>query len=205
MSELIRRQKLTVQNAIKLRTAVKEDIPELGRVIQFAYRGGKPQRSWTNEDKVVAGIRITVEELESLVASTDKVVILAQMNEEIVGCVLVEKEAEEAHIGMLAVDPDKQSFGIGKTLLAAAEKHACNSFACTKSVMTILCGRDELMAWYNRAGYSDTGKTKPFPKDTGAIELVSGLYFQILNKSLVVDATKDSSQEQADPQMLNKQ
>ena len=101
---------MTTQNAIKLRIANKEDLPVLGKVIQF---------------------------------------------------------------------------GIGKTLITAAEKHARQDFGCTTSIMTILCGRDELLAWYMRAGYSDTGKTKPFPKDTGAIELVSGLYFQVLSKSLV--------------------
>jgi GNAT superfamily N-acetyltransferase len=190
---------LTTQSALKLRIANKEDNLVLGKVIQFAYRGGKPRRSWTNEDQVVAGIRTTDEELASLLASPEKVIIVAEMGEDIVGCVLVEKEADAAIIGMLAVDPERQSFGIGKTLLTAAEKHAREDFGCTTSIMTILCGRDELLAWYMRAGYSDTGKTKPFPKDTGAIELVSGLYFQVLSKNLV-----DEAQDMVGQDMGNK-
>jgi ribosomal protein S18 acetylase RimI-like enzyme len=167
---------------IQLRLATIEDVPRLGEVIQFAYRGGKPKRSWASEEGKVTGIRTTSEELETLISAADKVIIVAVMSEQIVGSVLVEKEGSEAHIGLLAVDPDMQSNGIGRTLLQAAENHAYEEFGSTKFLMTILCGRDDLLAWYTRAGYSDTGKTKPFPKDTGAVELVSGLYFQILSK-----------------------
>lgn len=184
---------MTTLETLRLRLATNEDIPGLGAVVQFAYRGGKPMRSWTNEDKVVAGIRTTDAELESLISDPGKEIIVAAMNEEILGCVLVEKFGTDAHIGMLSVDPEKQSLGIGKTLLHAAEEHARTKYDCTKAVMTILCGRDELLAWYNRAGYSDSGQTKPFPKDTGAIELVSGLYFQVLNKQLTKERASEPS------------
>jgi ribosomal protein S18 acetylase RimI-like enzyme len=68
----------------------------------------------------------------------------------------------EVHIGLLAVDPDRQNLGLGKKLIAAAEKYALNHFKCGALKMFVLSGRDELLAWYLKLGYSKTGETVPF-------------------------------------------
>ncbi|OIR05744.1 acetyltransferase (GNAT) family protein [mine drainage metagenome] len=65
---------------------------------------------------------------------------------------------------MLTVSPQLQANGIGKLLLAASENYAKeNNF--DSIIMTVISVREELIAWYERRGYINTGKTKPFPND----------------------------------------
>ncbi len=63
---------------------------------------------------------------------------------------------------MLTVSPELQGCGIGKKLIQAAESFARNSKLKTIS-MTVISVRKELIAFYERRGYKNTGETKPFP------------------------------------------
>jgi hypothetical protein len=49
-----------------------------------------------------------------------------------------------------------------KKLLQHAEIHA-KDLGLPKIVMTVISVRDELIAWYKRNGYEDTGEREPFP------------------------------------------
>jgi ribosomal protein S18 acetylase RimI-like enzyme len=62
---------------------------------------------------------------------------------------------------MLTVSPELQNSGVGK-LLQHAEIHA-KDLGLPKIVMTVISVRDELIAWYKRNGYEDTGEREPFP------------------------------------------
>ena len=62
---------------------------------------------------------------------------------------------------MLTVQPGLQGNGIGKELLKAAEQQALKQH-CRAIFMTVISIRHELIAWYVRRGYQDTGKRKPF-------------------------------------------
>jgi ribosomal protein S18 acetylase RimI-like enzyme len=62
---------------------------------------------------------------------------------------------------MLTVSPDIQGKGIGKELLFASEEVAKEN-NCTSIFMNVISVRKELIAWYIRYGYRDTGLRRPF-------------------------------------------
>jgi ribosomal protein S18 acetylase RimI-like enzyme len=63
---------------------------------------------------------------------------------------------------MLTVSPELQNSGIGKKLLAEGENHA-KTLGLSSIIMTVVSVRSELIAWYKRHGYVDTGAREPFP------------------------------------------
>ena len=87
---------------------------------------------------------------------------------------------------MLTVDPQRQSAGLGRMILAAAEDHAAAHFAATRIEMTVIAQREELIAWYERRGYAPTGEQRPFPHDDPRFGLPTrdDLAFVVLEKTL---------------------
>lgn len=83
---------------------------------------------------------------------------------EIVGCVFLEKQNTKMYLGMLTVSPNLQGKGTGKLLLSAAESKA-KELGCNSVMMTVISVRHNLIAWYERHGYTITGEKKPFPND----------------------------------------
>jgi ribosomal protein S18 acetylase RimI-like enzyme len=73
---------------------------------------------------------------------------------------LVEK-TDKLYLGMLTVSPELQGGGIGKQLLKQAEIIAQEK-GLAKIGMTVISARQELIDWYKRHGYMDTGEREPF-------------------------------------------
>jgi ribosomal protein S18 acetylase RimI-like enzyme len=77
-----------------------------------------------------------------------------------------------------------QANGIGKQLLNEAEKEAA-SLGISKIRMTVISTRAELIEWYKRRGYKDTGIIKPFPTDSKKFGLpLMPLQFVVMEKSI---------------------
>jgi ribosomal protein S18 acetylase RimI-like enzyme len=166
-----------------------EDVGRVEEVVQLAYRGGKAKVSWKNEHDIVVGPRVTAGELNRLVQTKDAAVLVAvcttNEQEQICGCVLVEREQDCVVIGMLAVDPGFQNLGLGKQLVKAAEQFAVAEFKVSRAEMHVAHVRDELLSWYGRLGYEPNGKFKPFPgPEAGVRPLVNDLRFQVIEKDL---------------------
>jgi GNAT superfamily N-acetyltransferase len=174
-----------------VRPATEADVDGLVQIVQWAFRGGRPsQTQWTGEENLVKGPRITAAGMKSMIADKNGVVLLCELQEgnrdkQLVGCVHVEREGNHAHFGMLAVDPALQSGGIGKVLMQAAEEHAHRQWGCKAMTAKVVSGRPELMDWYKRRGYKETGETEPFlGPEHGVQPLVDGLHFQLIAKDL---------------------
>lgn len=175
---------------INMRAARLTDVDALEKLVQLAYRGGKATVAWKNENHLVKGPRIEQAELKALVETDDANILIAEIAEQdrvlMVGCVLVEQHGEAAHIGLLAVNPDCQNMGLGKKLVQAGEEHAANHFNCSVAKMFVLNGRDELLGWYKRLGYAETGVTEPFPgAETGLTAIDTNAYFTEISKTLM--------------------
>ncbi|MBX9772357.1 MAG: GNAT family N-acetyltransferase [Candidatus Obscuribacterales bacterium] len=176
---------------IHIRRAGQSDVSELVNIIQFAYRGGKTTGSWTNEYSLVKGPRITIEQLHEVLTKNNQALIVAELEENgttvLAGCIRIDKLADsQAYFGMLAIDPDLQSKGVGRALFAAAEECAVKDFDCRGVRMSVLSPRAELIAWYKRLGYVENGEIEPFlDPSTGVTPLVENLYFRVLVKNLV--------------------
>jgi ribosomal protein S18 acetylase RimI-like enzyme len=161
------------------------DIPELLRLINSAYRGDAARKGWTHEADLISGnIRIDASSLSDSIQSSNAV-ILKYLNElkEITGCVYLQKQDDNLYLGMLSVSPDTQGSGAGKQLLKAATEYA-KQLKCTSIVMTVISVRHKLIAWYERNGYYKTGETKPFPADDRFGKPTQPIEFAILKKDL---------------------
>ncbi|MEJ7683201.1 MAG: GNAT family N-acetyltransferase [Segetibacter sp.] len=77
---------------------------------------------------------------------------------------IFKKEDEQLYLGMLTVAPELQGNGIGKMIMQASEEKA-KQLGCKSIVMTVITYRHELINWYKRHGYYETGQKQPFPTD----------------------------------------
>lgn len=138
------------------------DIAAIIKVVNSAYYGQAGSKSWTSEGHLVAGPRITEENLFNYLQQP-AITILKCAGEQgaIVGCVLLEKKKDTLYLGMLSVDPHIQASGIGKLLLQHAEAFA-QEHQYTSITITVIDRRHELIDWYKRKGYKPTGNIQPF-------------------------------------------
>lgn len=139
-----------------------QDIPSLTTLINSAYRGETSKKGWTTEAHLLAGKRTTEEELEQIILNPKNTFLKFTENEKIIGSVLLVEKGDQLYVGMLTVSPELQNSGIGKKMLAEAEIHAKTVGLSTLS-MTVVSVRSELIAWYKRHGYVETGEREPFP------------------------------------------
>jgi ribosomal protein S18 acetylase RimI-like enzyme len=144
--------------------ATLDDVSFLNILVNYAYRGEHSKKGWTTEADILEGIRTSEEELAELIQKPDIAIFKFTINEEIEGCVMLEKKPAKLYLGMLTVSPELQNSGIGKALLKFSEVYAAE-LGLSRIVMTVISVRQELIAWYSRHGYLDTGKREPFPMD----------------------------------------
>ncbi len=141
--------------------ATPDDADELSTLVNSAYRGDTGRQGWTTEADLIDGTRTDAELLREIMKRPDSVILKYVDNEEIIGCVELRMEGQKLYLGMLTVKPTLQKSGIGKKIMQAAEAYAREK-GCSAIFMNVLTGRSELIAWYERQGYSDTGQRKPF-------------------------------------------
>lgn len=147
-----------------LRPAVAADVPRLVERIESAYRGASGQRGWTTETHLIDGQRTDAEEIAALLRTPHHtMLVLEGPGGHLTACCLVEQRATDAYFGFFAVDPDQQGAGIGKRLLAAAEAFARDVLDAQTMRLSVIEQRAELIAWYERRGYTLTGDTLAFP------------------------------------------
>jgi N-acetylglutamate synthase-like GNAT family acetyltransferase len=157
---------LYCQMTYSLQPANIGDLPQLTALINSAYRGEEAKQGWTHEADLIDGVLRTDESsLIKMLEEKDSVILKYEEDEMIVGCVFLQQKHDHLYLGMLSVKPNIQARGVGKKLLAAAEDHARN-LGIHKIEMTVISIRKELIAWYERRGYRDTGKTLPFHSDS---------------------------------------
>lgn len=164
--------------------AVAADVAELAILINSAYRGEASKKGWTTEADLLEGTRTTPEELVAIINTPHHYLFKFTRDNNIIGSVLLIAKKEVLYLGMLTVSPELQNCGIGKQLLQAAEQHA-QQLELSRIQMTVIGIRKELLAWYVRNGYEDTGLREPFPFGEGDKALTSApLDFIVLEKKL---------------------
>jgi ribosomal protein S18 acetylase RimI-like enzyme len=178
------------------RTATSQDVQAVVELVESAYRGEKSRAGWTTEAELLGGQRTDAQEVEALVIEPAATLRLAfepavsklgasELADGLIGCVLVRSEGEHAHVGMFAVRPTLQARGLGRALLAEAERIARERGAL-RVRMTVIEQRTELLEWYARRGYLPTGQTEPFPYGNPRFGLPKreDLRFLVLEKEL---------------------
>jgi N-acetylglutamate synthase-like GNAT family acetyltransferase len=155
--------------------ATVEDVSALNKLINSAYRGESSKKGWTTEANILEGSRTTEKELTEIIQDKKNTILKYMENNQIIGCVLLIEKKEQLYLGMLTVSPELQNSGVGKKVLQQAEIYALG-LGLSKIVMTVITVRKELIAWYKRHGYVDTGAREPFP--------VSDVFSQTSNEPL---------------------
>lgn len=143
--------------------AALQDIPALVTLINSAYRGETSKKGWTTEAHLLEGKRTNEEEMTEILQDSKNTILKFTENDKIIGSVLLVEKGHQLYLGMLTVSPELQNSGIGKKLLAEAEIHA-KTLGLSSIIMTVISVREELIAWYKRHGYVDTGEREAFPE-----------------------------------------
>jgi ribosomal protein S18 acetylase RimI-like enzyme len=137
------------------------DIPELNILINSAYRGEASRQGWTTEADLLDGLRCDEDMLAQMMHTPGLLFLKYVEDGRILGCVRLENHGQHLYLGMLSVSPAMQGKGTGKKLLLAAEEEARRQ-GCSSIYMTVISARTELIAWYERHGYAQTGQSQPF-------------------------------------------
>ena len=163
--------------------AIPADIPALNQLVNSAYRGDSSRKGWTTEADLLSGIRTDEAGLQAMLDKPNATILTYKTDSQLIGCVYLEKKGDNLYLGMLTVSPELQAGGIGRTLLEATENQA-RAQHCRAITMTVIPQRTELLAWYQRRGYSPTGETQPFPDDPRFGLPNQALSFIVLEKIL---------------------
>jgi ribosomal protein S18 acetylase RimI-like enzyme len=141
--------------------AKKEDAAELDVLVNSAYRGESSKQGWTTEADLLDGTRTDAAAIADLIQTPGTTLLKYVEGGKILGCVELREEKGKMYLGMLTVRPYLQGKGIGKQMLHAAEVEA-EKKGIASIFMTVISVRKELIDWYKRHGYKETGETKPF-------------------------------------------
>ena len=192
------------------RNATLADVSAVVKLVESAYRGEASRAGWTTEADLLDGQRTDEIEISEIIRGAHSRIRLAEESfaavqildqiqahtpsqeralphaASIVGCVRIENAGDTGYIGMVSVLPTLQSAGIGRQLLHEAERVIRDELRLPRARMTVIGQRDTLIAWYQRRGYSLTGKQEKFPygQPRAGTPRRDDLYFEVLEKTL---------------------
>jgi N-acetylglutamate synthase-like GNAT family acetyltransferase len=141
---------------LSLRPAGPDDVRAIVDLVNRAY---------LVERFFVQGDRTDAAEVEDLMRRGR--FLVAERAGALVACVHIETAGEIGRFGMLSVDPPGQGAGLGRLMVAAAER-VCRDAGCREVEIEVVDLRTELFPFYRRLGYAEVGRA-PFPEPQRAI------------------------------------
>ncbi|WP_206861390.1 GNAT family N-acetyltransferase [Lysobacter changpingensis] len=171
---------------LQFRRATHADIDALVALIESAYRGDTSKQGWTTEADMLGGRRTGPDDVQACIDRARSVILIAERDAQLLACAHVADEDGAGYFGMFSVNPALQGGGIGKQVIAEAERVVREEWALPAMRMAVIDIRDELIAFYERRGYHRTGIKKPFPYGDERFGLPKrdDLRFEVLEKAL---------------------
>ena len=169
---------------IRFAYATPADVPRVAALIEIAYRGEVAATGWTNEAAILKGPRSSPQEVQRLVQAADARFVLALDGDVLVGSALIKRHGDGAYFGMFAIDPDVQGGGLGKAMLAYCEAAARELWQAAFLRLAVISLRDQLIQWYERRGFVQTGEHETFPFETATGALRTDFDLIVLEKPL---------------------
>jgi ribosomal protein S18 acetylase RimI-like enzyme len=166
--------------------ATEADVPALVSLVESAYRGDSSRTGWTTEADLLEGQRTDADAVAAVVSAPRGMLLTARRDGRVVACCQLEHRGAHAYFGMFAVRPDQQGGGLGKAVLAEAERVARAEWGADEMQMSVIVQREDLIAWYERRGYARTGRLSAFPygDERFGIPQRPDLAFELLVKPL---------------------
>ncbi len=171
---------------LNFRFATPADTDAIVALVESAYRGDASRAGWTTEADFLDGRRTGADDIGACLRRERSVILLAERagQRDLLACALVCVEDQAGYFGMFSVNPTQQGGGIGRAVLAEAERLVRHDWGLGAMRMTVIDIREELIAYYQRRGYRRTGIKKPFPYGDARFGLPKrdDLRFEILEK-----------------------
>jgi len=168
------------------RFATQDDVAAIVALVESAYRGDTSRQGWTTEADLLDGQRTDAASVGELIGKPGTCILLGERAGEMLACANIAKRGDTGYFGMFSVRPDLQGRGIGRAMLAEAERIAQSDWNCREMHMTVISVRDDLIPWYERNGYRRTGRYSAFPygDERFGIPKRDDLRFELLVKPL---------------------
>lgn len=132
-----------------MRTATLDDVPRIVALLNAAFA---MERDFIDKD------RTSAPEIERYMTTGTFFVVDGDANT-LASCMYLEQRGDRLYLGMLAVNPSEQGRGVGRQMMAAAERQAV-SLGCNAIDIRIVNRRTELPPFYRALGFVDNG-TEP--------------------------------------------
>ena len=171
---------------LEFRAAAARDADAVVALVESAYRGDASRTGWTTEADLLDGRRTGPDDVLACIDRPRSQVLLAERGGRLLACAHVADEDGSGYVGMFSVVPGLQRAGIGRQVLAEAERIVREQFQLRTVRMSVIDVREELIAYYERRGYRRTGIKKPFPygDDRFGLPRRDDLRFEVLEKAL---------------------
>lgn len=163
-----------------LEKASQDQAQAIADLVNLTYRG---ETGWTRETHIIQGDRTNRQEVKMAMSNPGARFFLFNQLQNLASCIYIAKENDSAYIGFFSVHPSLQGKGLGKYMLEQAETFALHTLDVHKFVMFVVSQRPELIAFYQRRGYSRTGRIETYPLHLGiGVPKVPGLTIEYLEK-----------------------
>lgn len=144
--------------------ATAADVDAIVALVESAFRGEASRAGWTTEADLLDGRRTGPDEIGAIVGDPSQVILLARDGAgALLASVNLRRDGDAAWLGMLAVRPALQGGGLGRRVVEGAERFARERWGARSMRMKVIAQRSELIAWYERRGYRDSGERAAFP------------------------------------------
>ena len=144
------------ESKVRIRPANDEDVAALTRLINAAF---------VVEQVVFDGNR--VDDLGVRAYMSGGTFLVAEDSGALAGCVYVETRHDRSYLGLLSVQPARQGTGLGRQLVAGAERFARESGSSAMDLRVISARGEQLLPFYQHLGY-EIVRTEPFPANLAA-------------------------------------
>ena len=150
---------------IRIIKADASHILRIEELIENGYRRDIAKKGWTHEVDLLKGDRLSNGEIEKTLNDVNSAFFIAiDANEIVQGVICVARNNDWIEFGKFAVNPELQGQGIGKKLISKVENFVKTQWHSNRLLLSVISIRIELIEFYKRLGFAETGEKMDFIK-----------------------------------------